>query len=117
MTWITQALQEGRLRSASDLEIPGRAIARHGSMATHRHEMTGSLREIIERHGAEPKREVGPEMQRRNDLAHRKLCDVGQCMREQAERGRTGPGFLERDVLQIVAHELADPRAAVDMRN
>src|SRR5581483_7090043 len=74
-------------------------------------------RQIIERHGPEPERQIRLEMQCGDNLAHRQPCDIRQRVREQAERGGAGPGLLQGDVLEMVAHELADPRAAVDMGN
>src|SRR5215831_20323736 len=38
-------------------------------------------------------------------------------MRKQAKRGRAGPGLLQGNILQMIAHEFANPRAAIDMRN
>jgi hypothetical protein len=53
----------------------------------------------------------------RQHLQHRQLGDRGQSVRVQVERRRAGPGALHGHVLEIIAHQLADPRAAVDMRD
>ena len=35
----------------------------------------------------------------------------------RVQRGRSAPGALQRHVLQVVAHQLADARRAIDMRD
>src|SRR5450755_1509490 len=91
------------------LWIPGSRYARPG--------MTSLLRQIIERHGPQAQRQIRLEMQCGNHFAHRQPCYVGERVREQAERGGAGPGLLQHDVLEREAHQFADPRGAVDMRN
>src|SRR5690348_8523515 len=76
-----------------------------------------SLRQIIERHCPKPQRQIRLEMQRGDHLADRQARDVAERVREQAERGGSGPGFLQRDVLELETHQLADAGAAVDMRD
>src|SRR5260370_28562533 len=76
-----------------------------------------SFRDAIERHCPKPEGQVGLEMQRGDDFAHRQSRDVAERVGKQAERGGAGPGFLQRDVLEMETHQLADPWATVDMRN
>src|SRR5438552_17410044 len=66
-----------------------------------------SLRHVVERHRSQPERQIRLEMQRRDHLAHRQPRDVGERVWEQAERGGAGPGLLQRDVLEIIAHQFA----------
>src|SRR5262245_60779935 len=46
----------------------------------------------------------------------RQFRDGSECVRMQIERARPGPGALQLDVLKVVFDQLANPRAAVDMR-
>jgi hypothetical protein len=46
----------------------------------------------------------------RDDLPHGQPRDVGERVREQAERGAAAPGFLQRDVLEVVARQFKDAR-------
>src|SRR5438034_6305402 len=58
-----------------------------------------SLRHVVERHRSQPQRQIRFEMQRGDYFPHRQPRDVGERMREQAERRWPGPRFLQRDVL------------------
>jgi hypothetical protein len=66
---------------------------------------------------AEPEGQVGKDVGRGCDLEHRQVRDRRQGVRRELQRGRTGPGALYRDVLEMIFDQLADARLAVDMRN
>src|SRR5215468_10085912 len=65
---------------------------------------------------AEAEREVANEMNGGDQLEHRQLCDGRERVRRERNRRGTCPGALERHVLEIVFDQLADSRAAVDVR-
>src|SRR5215469_16146779 len=73
--------------------------------------------EIVVGDLAEAEREIANEMNRGDDLEHRQLGDRGKRMRAERNRARPGPRPLERHVLEVIFDELADARAAVDVRN
>src|SRR6516164_3227297 len=66
---------------------------------------------------AEAERDIANEVNRGHDLEHGQLRDRGEGMRRERKRRRSRPRALERDVLEIILDELADSRAAVDVRN
>src|SRR4051794_28167100 len=66
---------------------------------------------------AEAEREIANEMNRGDDLEYRQLGDWSKRMRRERNRARAGPRPLERHVLEVIFDELADARAAVDVRN
>src|SRR5215831_8612676 len=66
---------------------------------------------------AEAERDIANEVNRGHDLEHGQLRDRGQRVRRERKRRRARPRALERDVLEIIFDDLADPRAAVDVRN
>src|SRR5258705_489042 len=57
------------------------------------------------------------EIQRGDHLAHRQPRHVGERVREQAERRGAGPCLFQHDILKVEAHQFADPRRAIDMRD
>src|SRR6266446_6896843 len=66
---------------------------------------------------AEAERDITNEVNRGYDLEHGQLRDRGEGMRRERKRCRPRPRALERDVLEIIFDELADSRAAVDVRD
>src|SRR5262249_15656927 len=58
---------------------------------------------------AEAERQIRENVDCRDDLEHRQLGDRRQRMRGQRQSRGTGPGTLQRNVLQIIFHELAHP--------
>src|SRR5215813_7696461 len=66
---------------------------------------------------AEAERDIANEVNRGYDLEHGQLRDRGEGMRRERKRRWSRPRALERDVLEIIFDELADSRAAVDVRN
>src|SRR5215831_15683351 len=64
---------------------------------------------------AEAERQVRENVDCRDDLDDRQLGDRGQRMRGQCQSRGAGPGALQRNVLEMVFHELAHARAAVDV--
>ena len=64
---------------------------------------------------AKPQRKVRDQVLSRHNLEHRQPRDVGDDVTEELELGRRVPRFLQDDVLEVIAHQLADPRRAVDM--
>src|SRR5262245_13728763 len=73
--------------------------------------------EIVVGDLAEPEREIADHVDRGHHFEHRQLRHRRQRVRGKRQRRRAGPGALERDVLEIVLNKLADPRAAVDVRD
>ena len=53
----------------------------------------------------------------RDHLADRQPRDIAHRVFEELDRGGAGPGALHRDVLAVVAHQFADARRAVDVRD
>src|ERR1700730_1895682 len=66
---------------------------------------------------AEAEGEIADHVDGGNDLEHRQLRDRRERVRVERQRRRTGPGALERDVLEVIFDDLADPRAAIDVRD
>src|SRR6516162_7290736 len=66
---------------------------------------------------AEAERDIANQVNRGHDLEHGQLGDRGERMRRERKRRRACPRALERNVLEIIFDELADSRAAVDVRN
>src|SRR5215475_7681760 len=56
---------------------------------------------------AEAERQIRENVDCRDDLDDRQLGDRGQCMRGQRQSCGAGPGTLQRNVLEMVFHELA----------
>src|SRR6516165_5256975 len=74
------------------------------------------LAKVVVNDFAETKRQVGDDVGGGYDLKHRQFRDGSECVGMQIERARSGPSALQIDVLKVVFDQLADPRAAVDMR-
>jgi len=66
---------------------------------------------------AEAECEIANEVNRGDDFEHRQLRDRSKRMGRERDRARAGPRPLERHVLEVIFDELADARAAVDVRN
>src|SRR5262249_13607714 len=66
---------------------------------------------------AEAERQIRENVDCRDDLEHRQLGDRRQRMGHQRQSRGTGPGALQCNVLEMILHELAHPRAAVDVRD
>src|SRR5262249_41990229 len=60
---------------------------------------------------AEAEREVANEMNGRDHLEHRQLCDGRKRVRRERNRRGTCPGALERHVLEIIFDQFANARA------
>src|SRR6266496_2630421 len=88
-----------------------------GFASSTRPGMTASPLHIIERHGPEPERQIRLEMQCGDHFAHWQPRHIGKRVREQAERRWAGPCLFQHDVFEMEAHQLANPRAAIDMGN
>src|SRR6202043_267364 len=76
-----------------------------------------ALLQIIVHHLAEAEGEVAEDVRCRDHLEHRQFRDGRECVWVERERRGTGPGTLDVDVLEIELDELADARAAVDVRD
>src|SRR6266850_642413 len=72
--------------------------------------------QVIEHDLAQTEGQVGDVVAGRNHLAHRQSRHIAHRMLEQLDRGRTSPGAFQGHVFHVIAHQLADPRRAVDMR-
>src|ERR1700730_91461 len=106
-------------RSAISLPMP---LAAPVTMATFLAKrdisaLLSGISQIIEHDLAEAERQVGYIVGGRDHLADRQPRHVAQRVLEELDRGRPRPGPLHRDVFHVVAHQLADPRRAVDMRD
>src|SRR5271165_6381825 len=77
----------------------------------------GRLFQVIEDDRAEAERQVGDVVAGRDHFVDRQPRDIAHRVLEELDRGRAGPGALHRDVLAMVAHEFADARRAVDVRD
>ena len=75
-----------------------------------------SSAKVIMHNLAEAEGEVADHVHRRHDFEYRQLRHRRQRMRGERERGRAGPGTLERHVLKIVFDQLADARRVVNVR-
>src|SRR5262245_49232437 len=60
---------------------------------------------------AEAEGEIADQVHGRHDLQHRQFRDRREGMRGQRQRRRSCPRALERDVLEVILDQLADPRA------
>src|SRR5215471_11215228 len=76
-----------------------------------------SLAHVVVHDLAEAERQIRENVDCGDNLEYRQLGDRGQRMRGQRQGCGAGPGALERNVLQIIFHELAHARAAVDVRD
>src|SRR5262245_24741686 len=74
-------------------------------------------REIVMHHLAEAEREIAQNMDGRDDLQHGQFGHRRQGMRGERQGARPDPRALDRDVLEAILDQLADARAAVDMRD
>src|SRR3984893_2586766 len=106
-------------RSAISLPMP---LAAPVTMATFLAKrdisaVLSGISQIIEHDLAEAERQVRHIVGGRDHLADRQPRHVAQRVLEELDRGRPRPGPLHRDVFHVVAHQLADPRRAVDMRD
>jgi hypothetical protein len=79
--------------------------------------MVGAPAQVVVHNLAEVEREVGDEMHGGDDLADRQVGDRRQGVRCEFQRRGSGPVALQRDVQKAVAHQLADARPAIDMRD
>src|ERR1700751_4814813 len=68
----------------------------------------GGFAEAVEGDLAVTEGEVGEDVLARHDLAHRQPCNVGADVAEQLQVGREVPGLLDLNVLESIAHQLAD---------
>ena len=68
-------------------------------------------------HGAQVQGEVRHDVHGRKHFEHRQRGDRCQCVAEQLERGLALLGAVHDDVAAGVAHDLADARRAVDVRD
>ena len=66
---------------------------------------------------AEAERQIGDEVNRRDNLEHRQLCDGRERVRIELQRARAGPGAADVNVFQSKLYELTDPSCAIDMGN
>ena len=66
---------------------------------------------------AEAQRQIGDEVDGRDDLEHRQVGDRREGVRVKLQRTRPRPGAAHLDVLKPVFDELADARCAIDVRN
>ena len=66
---------------------------------------------------AEVEREIGDQVDAGNHFAHRQLGNRCEPVRIQRQCRRTGPRAFEHNVTQVVAHQFADERRAIDMRD
>src|SRR5262249_16798045 len=73
------------------------------------------LRKVIVYDFAQPERQIGDQVSRRNHVPDRKTGDRRQRMGMKLECCWSRPRTLQHDVFEIVANELADPRRAVDV--
>src|SRR5215831_12470742 len=74
------------------------------------------LTQVIVDDLAKTKRQICDDVGGRDDFEHRQFRDGSERVGMQIERARSGPSALQIDVLKVVFDELADPRAAIDMR-
>src|ERR1700736_3402728 len=79
--------------------------------------LLSGVSQVIEHDLAEAERQVRHIVGSRNHLTHRQPRHVAQRVLEELDRGRPRPGPLHRDVFHVVAHQLANPRGTVDMRD
>jgi len=77
----------------------------------------GIVGEIVESNLAVSESKVGNDVMPGYDFEHREACDISDNVSEELQLRRRVPRFLQDDVFQAVAHEFADARCAVDMRN
>ena len=68
-------------------------------------------------HRPEAEREVGTDVNGGDDLQDRQFGHGCQRMWREGQCRRPGPRTLQDDVLKPVLNELANPRAAVDVRD
>src|SRR5271169_4865744 len=109
-------------RSAISLPIP---LAAPVMMPTFpsKWDITGSFQsgsrifQIVEDNLAQAERQIGDIMAGADHFAHRQPRHVAHRMLEQLDRRRAGPGALNRHVLEVIAHQLADARRAIDVRD
>src|ERR1700730_15579022 len=79
--------------------------------------LLSGVSQVIEHDLAKTQRQVRHIVGSRNHLTHRQPRHVAQRVLEELDRSRPRPGSLHRDVFHVIAHQLADPRRAVDMRD
>ncbi|ENN84967.1 hypothetical protein RHSP_58650 [Rhizobium freirei PRF 81] len=79
--------------------------------------MLSALGEVVVNDFAKTERQIRDEMNGGNHFENRQSRDVGHDMRAEIERRRRSPGFLDGDIGEVIAHQLADPRRGIDMRN
>src|SRR5258708_40112603 len=73
--------------------------------------------EIVKHDLSQPQGQVGHEMLGAQHFQHRQLCHRCQRVRRQRQRRRSLRGALHHHVLQVIAHQVADAGAAIDMRD
>src|SRR5580704_79078 len=73
--------------------------------------------QIVQHHLAETERQGGDKMAGGNHPAHGQAGDVAHRMLEKLDGRGPGPGAFQRDGLEIIPHELADPGRAIHMRD
>src|ERR1700730_17861383 len=88
-----------------------------GGRCQRRLALRGGRLQIVVDDLAEAERDIANEVNRGHDLEHGQLGDRGEGVRRERKRRRARPRALERDVLEIILDELADSRAAVDVRD
>src|SRR5262245_15114572 len=75
------------------------------------------LAQVVVHDFAEAERQIRENVDSRDNLEDRQLGDRGQRMRGQRQGCGPGPSALQRNVLEIIFHELAYARAAVHVRD
>src|ERR1700720_4977965 len=106
-------------RSAISLPMPLAAPVTMATFVAKRDisALLSGVSQVIEHDLAETQRQVRHIVGSRNHLTHRQPRHVAQRVLEELDRSWAGPDAHYRDVFHVVAHQLADPRRAVDMRD
>ncbi len=68
-------------------------------------------------HGSEPKRQIRKNVDAGDDFEHRQRGNGRKRMMKKLERHRSGPCAFNSDILADVAHQLADARCAIHVRD
>src|SRR5271167_808917 len=73
--------------------------------------------QIVEDDLAETERQIRDVMAGADHFAHRQPRHVAHGMLEKLDRGRAGPSALDRHVFEVITHQFADARRAIDVRD
>src|SRR5690349_9938640 len=116
---ITGVPPSAAKRNAISLPMPLAAPVMIATFALKRdmRKLLSRVFQVIEHDFAKAKRQVGDIMGGRNHFAHRQPRHIAERMIKKLDRCGAGPSPLHRDILHVIAHQLADPRRAVDMRD